>query len=162
MSVPPATGRARRGAVAAIALAALVTACGSPQVLAAEDAEARYEAVITDVQGAMGELGYELVHAPATRSVQLHEGACTYTPGNYEVEGLGEDLIHEEGWEPILEAVNPVLDEHGFATRDQPRESGGLLVIGVEDGHGAEFSMTSRGDVRIWGARIEDEACADG
>lgn len=154
--------RTRRGLVAALTITAALSSCASPQVLDAEQAEAHYDAVIADVQDALTELDYELVHAPATRSLEEHEGTCKYTPGNYEAEGLSATLGDEEAWGPVLEAVNPVLEEHGFETREEPSLDGGSLRVRVEDDHGAELSIGDMGQVRIWGAHVSPEACADG
>lgn len=162
MPVPSIARRTCRGIVATAALTVVLAACGSPQVLEPEEAEAHYDTVISDVQGALGELDYELVHAPATRSLEEHEGTCTYTPGNYEADGLSAALADEAAWGPLLEALNPVLDEHGFETRDEPSLEGGSLMMAVEDDHGAELSIGDMGHMRIWGAHVSDEACADG
>lgn len=162
MPVPSLARRACRGVVAALTMTAVLASCGSPQVLEPEEAEAHYGAVIRDVQDALGELDYELVHAPATRSLKEHEGTCKYTPGNYEAEGLSAALGDEAAWGPVLEALNPVLDEHGFDTRDQPSLDGGSLRVKVEDDHGAELSIGDMGHVRIWGAHVSEDACADG
>lgn len=158
----PHVARLRRGSVlAALAATAVLASCGSPHLLEADRAETHYDAVITDVQDALGGLGFELVHAPATRSLEEHEGTCKYTLGNYDVEGLSAELVDEEAWEPVLKALNPVLAEHGFDTRDAPRFDGGSLRVAVEDEHGAELSIGDGGQVRIWGAHVSAEACTD-
>jgi hypothetical protein len=157
----PVRRRPRRspGAGVALCLALLVTACGSSQELDAAEAEEHYEAAVADVQAALGPLGYELVHAPATRSFAPDDGTCLYTPGNYEAEGLGADLGDEENWDEVLEVLNPVLEEHGFGTVDEPRREGAVLMAVVEDGHGAELSLGETGIVRIQGARVSPEGC---
>src|SRR5690625_6189610 len=77
-------------------MTAVLASCGSAQLPEAGQAEPHYDAVISDVQDALGGLGYELVHAPATRSWEEREGICTYTPGNYEADGLSAALADEE------------------------------------------------------------------
>lgn len=112
--------------------------------------------MIADVQAA---LGHELVHAPATRSFESEGGECLFTPGGYEADGLGAELGVEENWDPVLESLDPVLEEHGFETVDAPRREGAILMIAVEDTYGAELSLGENGMVRIHGARVSAEAC---
>lgn len=162
MPVPSSARRARRGVIAALTMTAMLSSCGSPQVLEPEEAETHYDEVIGDVQDVLGELDYELVHAPATRSLEVHDGTCKYTPGNYQADGLSAALGDEAAWGPVLDALNPVLDEHGFDTRDEPSLEGGSLRVTVEDDYGAELSIGDMGHVRIWGAHVSDTACADG
>ena len=162
MPVPSVARRPRGGVLTVLAMTAVLASCGSAQLLEAGQAEPHYDAVISDVQDALGGLGYELVHAPATRSWEEREGICTYTPGNYEADGLSAALADEEAWVPVLDALNPVLEEHGFETREEPGLDGGSLRVTVEDDHGAELSIGDEGQVRIWGAHVSEDACADG
>ena len=162
MPVPSLARTHRIRVIAAFAMTALLASCGSAHELEPDEAEPHYDAVISDAQDALSALDYELVHAPATRSLEQHEGTCTYTPGNYDVEGLSTALADEEAWGPVLEALNPVLEEHGFDTHDEPSLEGGSLRIAVEDQHGAELSIGDGGQLRIWGAQVSEEACADG
>lgn len=159
MARSPARPRTRAGGAAALTLAVLLTGCGAAQELDAQQAESHYDAVIADVQAALGPLGHELVHAPATRSFESDDGECLYSPGNYEADGLGAELGDEENWDPVLEALDPVLEEHGFGTADAPRREGALLMVAVEDAHGAELSLGENGMVRIHGALVTAEAC---
>lgn len=162
MPVPSVARPHRGGVLTVLVVAAVLASCGSPQLLEPDQAEPHYDAVISDVQDALGGLGYELVHAPATRSLEEHEGICKYTPGNYEAEGLSAALADEEAWVPVLDVLNPVLEEHGFETREEPGLDGGSLRVTVEDDHGAELSIGDEGKVRVWGAHVSEEACADG
>lgn len=156
MARNPARPRSRTGGAAALALTVLLAGCGSVQELDPQEAESHYDAVIADVQAA---LGHELVHAPATRSFESEGGECLLTPGGYEADGLGAELGVEENWDPVLESLDPVLEEHGFETVDAPRREGAILMIAVEDTYGAELSLGENGMVRIHGARVSAEAC---
>ena len=138
MARNPARPRSRAGGAAALALTVLLAGCGSVQELDPQEAESHYDAVIADVQAA---LGHELVHAPATRSFESEGGECLFTPGGYEADGLGAELGVEENWDPVLESLDPVLEEHGFETVDAPRREGAILMIAVEDTYGAELSL---------------------
>lgn len=159
MARNPVHPRLRAGGAGALALAVLLVGCGSGQELDAQEAESHYDAVIADVQAALAPLGHELVHAPATRSFESDDGECLYTPGNYEAEGLGAELGVEENWDPVLEALDPVLEEHGFGTADAPRREGAVLMVAVEDAYGAELSLGENDMVRIHGAQVTPEAC---
>ena len=156
---PPAHARTVRGVGTALALSLLVVACGTPQELDAQDAEAHYDEVVADVQEALEPLGHQLVHAPATRSLELVDDVCAYTPGSYEAETLGADLAEEENWDAVLDVLDPVLVEHGFESVDAPERQGAVLMAVVEDEHGAELSLGGTGVVRIAGAHVSAEAC---
>lgn len=117
MARNPGRPRSRAGGAAALALIVLLAGCGSVQELDPQEAESHYDAVIADVQAA---LGHELVHAPATRSFESEGGECLFTSGGYEADGLGAELGGEENWDPVLESLDPVLEEHGFETVDAP------------------------------------------
>src|SRR5690606_35327133 len=113
MARNPARPRSRAGGAAALALTVLLAGCGSVQELDPQEAESHYDAVIADVQAA---LGHELVHDPSTRSFESEGGECLFAPGGYVADGLGAELGVEENWDPVLESLDPVLEEHGFET----------------------------------------------
>ena len=144
MARNPARPRSRAGGAAALALTVLLAGCGSVQELDPQEAESHYDAVIADIQAA---LGHELVHAPATRSFESEGGECLFTPGGYEADGLGAELGVEENWDPVLESLDPVL-EGGFGTVDAP--AGSHPVIAVEDTYGAELSLGENGGAHPW------------
>ena len=60
---PPAHARTVRGVGTALALSLLVVACGTPQELDAQDAEAHYDEVVADVQEALEPLGHQIGRA---------------------------------------------------------------------------------------------------
>lgn len=156
---PPSRARTARAAGTALALALLVAACGGPQELDLQEAEDHYDEVVADLQEALEPLGHELVHAPATSSFELVDGLCTYTPGSYQADTLGADLAAEENWDAVLDAIDPVLEEHGFDTVDAPRQQGAVLMAATSDEHGAELSFGATGTVRLAGAHVSAEAC---
>src|SRR5690625_7559949 len=83
MPVPSVARRPRGGVLTVLAMTAVLASCGSAQLLEAGQAEPHFDAVISDVQDALGGLGYELVHAPATRSWERSEerrvgNECSY------------------------------------------------------------------------------------
>ena len=155
---PPAHARTVRGVGTALALSLLVVACGTPQELDAQDAEAHYDEVVADVQEALEPLGHQLVHAPATRSLELVDGVCASPPAATGRDA-GADLAEEENWDAVLDVLDPVLVEHGFESVDAPERQGAVLMAVVEDEHGAELSLGGTGVVRIAGAPVSAEAC---
>lgn len=156
---PPARARDLRGVGATLALALLVTACTASQELDAQEAEGHYDEVVADLQEALEPLGHELVHAPATRSLELVDGVCIYTPGSYQADTLGADLAEEENWDAVLDAIDPVLEEHGFEPVGAPQRQGAVLMAATSDEHGAELSFGGTGTVRLTGAQVSAEAC---
>jgi hypothetical protein len=151
--------RAMRAIGAITVLLVAATACTGSESIPAGDAEEHYDALMEDVQAALSERDLPLTHSEASREFALRDGACLYTAGNYRSDELATALAEDGGWDVVITAVNPVLEEHGFDARGTTTRRGGLELIEAEDGYGAEFTVTGYGDVRVWGARTDESAC---
>jgi hypothetical protein len=52
---------------------------------------------------------------------------------------------HPEAWAQVLDALGPVLDEHGFGpVHDNDSNTGGWAYLSAEDGNSAVLSLRSK------------------
>lgn len=156
--------RAARRSIAPVRIGAVLLAlagCGSPQPLSADAAVETYDALASDLQSALAPQGVVWHRAAATRKVAERDGACAYDPGNWLPETSAESHLRTpRGWEPWLSAIDPVLEDHGFARVSVPEQVEGVLRIRTTDDHGAELTLDMTGQLRIWNARIDASPCA--
>lgn len=148
-----------------VAMPALA-ACGGATPIAADDAVAHYDSAADAAVGALadsagdgsGDSDGEWMLAEDTRTVTENDGACEYTPGTWSpVTSLPS--ADDELWQQRLDALNPVLAEHGFEQIDATTQDGSRDVVESTDGHGATLQVTAEGQVRIWGAVVDADPC---
>ena len=67
--------------------------------------------------------------------------------------------VDSTGWQERLDALNPVLAEHGFEEASGTTQDGSREVLETRDEHGATLQITEQGQVRIWGAEVDADPC---
>lgn len=73
----------------------------------------------------------------------------------YETPGQGID------WEPWREALDPVLQQHGFSSLSREHRSGGVHFLRSRGLHGARLMLESWGKIRITEIRVDADPCED-
>lgn len=148
-----------RTAVLGTTAALSLSACGGTEPLPANQAVAHYDDAATALTQALGADGTTWEHTEATRKAEGTDGACEYTPGSWSPSAPLPAPEDDAAWEARIDAVNPVLEEHGFdavngTTTDESRK-----VLETEDAHGATLHLTAEGELRIWGAEVTTDPC---
>ena len=64
-------------------------------------------------------------------------------------------------WDPWREALDPVLEAHGFSSLGRERHSGAVTWLEADGEHGARVRLTAQGELRITGIRVDAEPCED-
>ncbi|MDN5899040.1 MAG: hypothetical protein L0H74_03130 [Brachybacterium sp.] len=150
---------AARGPLLLSALA-LLAGCAAVTPLPAEDAVAQYDEVAADLTSVLaGSTGQEWTFVEHLRSVQERDGVCLYSAGAWEAGAPLSAVSAGKGWDEIVAAADPVLEEHGFTAFGRPSRSGALYSVSATDGHGAEVELTAQGTVRIADAEIAAQEC---
>lgn len=148
-----------RTAVLATAAALSLSACSGTEPLPADQAVAHYDDAATALTQVLGAEGTTWEHEEATRKIAETDGACKYTPGNWSPSALLPAPEDDADWEARIDAVNPVLVEHGFEEVDGTTANGSRTVLETEDAHEATLHLTAEGDLRIWGAEVTADPC---
>ncbi|MGP9538950.1 hypothetical protein ACT3SP_13130 [Brachybacterium sp. AOP43-C2-M15] len=140
----------------------LLTGCGGGEPLAAEDAVAAYEVVSEDVLEALDEVRPLAWERRAQEILDPGAEDCRYQAGIWEA---GEPLYPEPGqgmdWDPWREALDPVLEEHGFDALGREQRSGAQYWVESEGPHGARLLLDSEGTLRLTDIRVDAEPCED-
>lgn len=141
----------------------LLSGCGGPPV-AATEAVSTYDALAEDLLAAadtVRPMDWELQR----NSRKIEEpGAedCRYRPGSWMA---GEDLYPAPGqgmdWQPWRDALDPVLEEHGFDAFGRERRRGAQYYVTSDGPHGATVELTVHGDLRISDVRVDATPCED-
>src|SRR5690606_10212006 len=127
----------------------------------AAEAVAHYDEVVAELGDVLAEDGAPWRHAPATRRISEESGSCVLTPGTWSPQSPLPAPEGEEGWDALRGAVSPVVEAHGLAPVDEVTAQGSRTVLETTDGHGATLRITAEGEIRIWGAAVEAETCAE-
>ena len=152
-----------RRRAAALALAAvLLSGCGSGDPLPPLEAVATYEAVAEDllaattsVRAMSWERGGQEILEPGAEDCRYQAGIWQADGNLYPVPGQGMD------WDPWREALDPVLEEHGFSSLGRARHSGAVTWLEADGEHGARVRLTAQGELRITDIRVDAEPCED-
>lgn len=151
-----------------LVLVALLAGCSGPAATTpVAEAPAHYEPVLAEVRDAVdGALGVAVGWSADddARAATDAEGRCTFTSADYRADDVD---AHGADWDAVVEAVTPVLEEHGFEPGTTGPDVGGWLVIEAEDDAGAFFRLAvkGRGELGIDGALVladQDGACTLG
>lgn len=138
----------------------LLAGCTNPEPLVAGEAAPHYDAMVSDLGNALAAQGVVWTLAPASRMVSQRDGRCAYDPGNWMPARTAEGTLRrEEGWNPWITAIAPVLAESGFDAVDAPEQAEGVLRVRTTDRHGAELILDMTGQLRIWDATVRAEPC---
>ena len=144
---------------------ALATAsCSSSTTLAAAEAGPRYQQLSTDIGDTLaakfpGE-PWLPVDNQQTRLSRHSDGKCFLSIGTLRSQDALPDLAG--GWEAVMEAVNPVLQDSGFAEiKDTDSIKGGWQGISSTDGSGGELRIFSKDstDISVT-AEVSDTDCS--
>lgn len=156
--------RARLGSLAA-ASALVLGACGSfgsTDTLPSDEVVGHYDAVAEDLIAAMDtvrplawEHGSQGVIEPGAADCRYRAGAWQADEPLYPEPGQGMD------WDPWREALDPVLQEHGFGELGREKSSGAVLEVESTDDHGARLVLESTGAFRITDIPVDAEPCVD-
>lgn len=150
---------AARGPLLVSALA-LLAGCGAVTPLPAEDAVALYDEVAADLTSVLaGSTDQGWTFMEYRRTVQERDGVCLYSAGAWEAGTPLPGVSAGTGWDEIVAAADPVLEEHGFTAFGRPSRSGALYSVSATDGHGAEVVLTAQGTMRIADAEITAPEC---
>lgn len=140
--------RQRTVAMASAVLMILVTGCGllPPPTLDAGEAREHYaglpEALREVLQQEFGEIPPGNPDAiPYSGSVE----SCSWYPGGIAVPDDSEPSLLED----VAEVLQPVLTENGFAELENAEHDGVEPYLITTDDHGAEITVSRRGDVRV-------------
>ncbi len=152
-----------RRRAAALALATVLLAgCGSGDPLPPSEAVATYEAVAEDLLAAATsvremnwERGGQGILEPGAEDCRYQAGIWQSDGSLYPVPGQGMD------WEPWREALDPVLEEHGFSSLGRERRSGAVTWLEADGEHGARVRLSAEGELRITDVRVDAEPCED-
>ncbi len=150
----------RRALLVALPLTAL-SACGRRiEPIPAADVVEHYRVVVDALIAAMDSVRKLGWHPSGVHSTETPKRCSTYSPGHwesdhwlYEKPGTGMD------WEPWLEALDPVLKEHGFTKLGREKREGGHLTRSSSDIHGAVLKIYARGILEIYDAQVGDPSC---
>jgi hypothetical protein len=149
----------RAGLLLAIAAVMPLAACGGDTALPATEAVGRYDEIAEGISAAIAADGTTWKLAEDTRRTEAVDDACQYTPGTWRPAGALPVAEDEALWQERIDAVNPVLEQHGFAPVDELTQDGSREVLESEDEHGATVRLTADGELRIWGARVDAAPC---
>lgn len=148
----------RAGLLLATATMLPLAACGGSAPLAADVSVAHYDGAAEKVVEVLAEEGGEWTLAEDTRKVADSGGTCEYTPGTWNPDA-SLPSVDDAGWQERLDALNPVLAEHGFEEAAGTTQDGSREVLETRDEHGATLQVTEDGQVRIWGAEVDADPC---
>lgn len=151
----------RRAATLALATV-LLAGCGGDAPLPPSEAVATYEAVAEDLLAATTSVhamnwerrGQEILE-PGAEDCRYRAGVWQADGDLYPVPGQGMD------WDPWREALDPVLEEHGFSSLGRERRSGAVTWLEADGEHGARVRLTAQGELRITDIRVDAEPCED-
>lgn len=151
----------RRAATLALATV-LLAGCGGDAPLPPSEAVAAYESVAEDLLSATTSVramswerrGQEILE-PGAEDCRYQAGIWQADGNLYPVPGQGMD------WDPWREALDPVLEEHGFSSLGRERRSGALTWLEADGEHGARVRLTAQGELRITDIRVDAETCED-
>lgn len=145
--------------------AALATAsCSSSPVPTAAEAGPQYQQLSTDISDTLaakfpGE-PWLPVDNQQTRLNQNNDGKCFLSIGTLRSQDSLPELAG--GWEAVMDAINPVLQDSGFAEiKDTGSIKGGWQGISSTDASGGELRIASKGytDISVT-AEVSDTDCA--
>lgn len=152
----------RRAVAGALTLALLLVSCARAEPLPAATAVAHYDAVVSELTTALADRGLSWRLAPATRHVEDADNGCSYTPGTWMPDARPREplALDDAAWDPWIDAMNPVLAEHGFAEVKKPQLQEATRSLSSKDQHGARLEVSMSGSIRIWGAAVAADPCA--
>lgn len=152
----------RRAALLAAALLVMAGCGGGGAALPAQDAVAQYEVVAEDVLGALTavrplawERGAQGVIEPGAQDCRYRPGIWTADDVLYPEPGQGRD------WGPWREALDPVLEEHGFTPLGREQSSGAAYWLESKGPSGSRLQLYIDGELRITDVRVDAEPCED-
>ncbi len=149
----------RRSATLALATV-LLAGCGGDAPLPPSEAVATYEAVAEDLLAATTSVramswerrGQEILE-PGAEDCRYQAGIWQADGNLYPMPGQGMD------WAPWREALDPVLEEHGFSSLGRERRSGAVTRLEADGEHGARVRLNAQGELRITDIRVDAEPC---
>ena len=135
---------------------------GGGAALPAQEAVAQYDLVAEDVLAALTSVR-PLAWERGTQGI-IEPGAqdCRYRPGIW----TADDVLYPEpgqgrDWDPWREALDPVLEEHGFAPLGREQSSGAAYWLESKGPNGSRLQLHIDGELRITDVRVDAEPCED-
>lgn len=142
-----------------VALAVLMAGC-TPKPLEPAQAIQHYDAVLTDVQGAIAPLG--LTYKPVRgRTAKIVDGTCRYLPGYLDpVTPMTPSVFESPGWTATHATIGAALTQAGFGEIGAPERLGGMQAVRSTDNAGATFTLLNDGSFWIVGVPIDAPDCS--
>lgn len=152
-----------RLALAGFTMVAALASCSPGTVpFPADEAVAHYDDLATELGSVLAVDGTSWELAQDTRKVAGGGEACLFTPGTWSPETSLPEPADDEGWEQRMATVNTVLTGYGFEEIEDVTEKGSRTVLKTQDEHGATLTITAEGQIRIWEAAVDADACTAG
>lgn len=143
---------------------AMLAGCGGRTPVPAAEAVATYDALAEDLFSAadtVRPMDWELQRSSRTIEEPGAED-CRYRPGSW---SAGENLYPVPGqgmdWQPWRDALDPMLEEHGFEALGRERRRGAWFSLESDGPHGARLQLSAQGELRISDVRVDASPCED-
>ena len=143
-----------------LAASALIplSGCGSDEKLAADDAVTHYDAVAQDLAEALGEPDTRWQFTETMRGIGIKDDVCRYRPGLWTPDPRLQ-ASDDATWRAWMDAVNPVLEEHGFTSISDVTQDEALQRLTSSDQHGAQLVIENIGSIRVYDVAVDADPC---
>lgn len=154
--------RRTAGFAASMLAMTVLSGCGGGSPAPAAEVVATYDSLAEDLLAAAGTVR-PLEWEHVRQGIEEPGAAdCRYRPGTWQAD---ETLYTAPGqgmdWRPWRDALDPVLEEHGFDPLGRERRRGAQFFLESDGPHGAHLMLIAQGELRIHDVRVDAAPCED-
>jgi len=151
--------------VAALALALLLVAgCATtPELISAKEATTKYQDLVNALSSKLSQQyatrPWQSVDGEKTALTRGDDGHCRLNIGKLRTQDSLPSLAG--GWKAAMEAINPLLKEHGFAEiSSEDSIKGGWTGVSSSDQHGGKLRIVAKGYTELsLASPVSDDSC---